>query len=35
MVDAHDSVHLVCVQCFTVSCGGTEGQRTLVVEHGE
>ena len=24
VVDAHDSAHLVCVQCFTVSCGGTE-----------
>ena len=23
-VDAHDSPHLACVQCFTVSCGGTE-----------
>ena len=24
VVDAHDSAHLACVQCFTVSCGGTE-----------
>ena len=24
VVDAHDSAHLVCVQCFTVSCEGTE-----------
>ena len=24
VVDAHDSAHRVCVQCFTVSCGGTE-----------
>ena len=24
VVDAHDSAHLVSVQCFTVSCGGTE-----------
>ena len=24
VVGAHDSAHLVCVQCFTVSCGGTE-----------
>ena len=24
VVNAHDSAHLVCVQCFTVSCGGTE-----------
>ena len=32
VVDAHDSAHLACVQCFTVSCGE---QRTLVVEHGE
>ena len=24
VVDAHDSAHLVCVQCFTASCGGTE-----------
>ena len=24
VVDAHDSPHLVCVQCFTISCGGTE-----------
>ena len=24
VVDAHDSAHLVCVQCFTVSCGGRE-----------
>ena len=25
VVDAHDSAHRVCVQCFTVSCGGTDG----------
>ena len=24
VVDANDSTHLACVQCFTVSCGGTE-----------
>ena len=24
VVDAHDSAHLACVQCVTVSCGGTE-----------
>ena len=24
VVDTHDSAHLACVQCFTVSCGGTE-----------
>ena len=24
VVDAHDSVHLVCVQCFTFSCGGAD-----------
>ena len=24
VVEAHDSAHLECVQCFTVSCGGTE-----------
>ena len=24
VVDAHDSAHLVCVQCVTVACGGTE-----------
>ena len=24
VVDAHDSAYLACVQCFTVSCGGTE-----------
>ena len=24
VVDAHDSAHLVCVQCVTVSYGGTE-----------
>ena len=24
VVDAHDSAHLARVQCFTVSCGGTE-----------
>ena len=24
VVDAHDSAHLACVQCLTVSCGGTE-----------
>ena len=36
MVDAHDSAHLACVQCFTVFCGGGgRGQRTLVAEHGE
>ena len=24
VVGAHDSAHLACVQCVTVSCGGTE-----------
>ena len=24
VVDPHDSAHLACVQCITVSCGGTE-----------
>ena len=24
VVDAHDSAHLVCVQCFTVSCVGRD-----------
>ena len=24
VVDAHNSSHLACVHCFTVSCGGTE-----------
>ena len=24
VVDAHDSAHLACVQCFTDSCGGTK-----------